>query len=105
MRFFFVLASCTLATIPIATESQDVVLHVEQVMTAQEMKETGVAALDKTQRQAFDAWLNRYTLRILKAATDSQQKSQPMVASPSGRSMCSPTIESTISGEIEGWDG
>lgn len=77
-------------------------LKVEQVMTQEEMRETGVASLTKAQRQAFDSWLNRYTLRILNVA------SKPEQAPPStfsGRSSCSPAIESTISGEIEGWDG
>jgi hypothetical protein len=75
-------------------------LEVDQVMTLQEMRDTGIASLSPAQRQAFDAWLNRYTLRIIKATS----KSEP-TPSFSGRSSCSPTIESTISGEIEGWDG
>ena len=41
------------------------ILKVEQVMTPQEMRETGIAKLSPAQTQAFDAWLNRYTLRMI----------------------------------------
>ena len=78
------------------------ILRADQVMTEQELRETGIANLGPAQKQAFDAWLNRYTLRILKAT--SEPEPTPSRAF-SGRSSCSPSIESTISGEIKGWDG
>jgi hypothetical protein len=78
------------------------ILKVDQVMTQQELRDTGIAALSPAQRQAFEAWLNRYTLRILRATSEPEPTPSRMF---SGGSSCSPSIESTISGEIEGWDG
>jgi len=45
-------------------------LTIDQVMTPQELKETGVNTLSPTQRKALDAWLNRFTSRILRAKTE-----------------------------------
>jgi hypothetical protein len=73
-------------------------MKVDQVMTIQEMHDTGISGLTPIQRKAFDAWLNRYTLRILKATSEPEKTF-------SERSSCSPAVESTISGEIQGWDG
>jgi len=95
-----VLALCFVGFIAATHAGQ--ILKADQVMTLQEMRETGVANLSPVQRQAFDAWLNRYTLRILKATSESEPASSRTF---SGRSSCSPSIESMISGEIEGWDG
>lgn len=91
---------CTIVLLAAAPAAQ--LLKVDQVMTPEELRETGVAGLTKAQRQAFDSWLNRYTLRILNVASKPEQTPPNTV---SGRSSCSPAIESTISGEIEGWDG
>ena len=77
-------------------------MKIEQVMTPKELQDTGVATLTASQRQALNDWLNRYTLKLLLAATQQEPtapESRPV------RSSCSPAIESRISGEIEGWDG
>jgi hypothetical protein len=77
-------------------------MMIEQVMTPKELQDTGIATLTASQRQALNDWLNRYTLKLLLAATQQERttsESRPV------RSSCSPGIESTISGEIEGWDG
>ena len=77
-------------------------MKIEQVMTPNELQDTGITTLTASQRQALNDWLNRYTLKILLAFSKQEQttpKSQPV------RSSCSPAIESTISGETEGWDG
>ncbi len=77
-------------------------MKIEQVMTSQEMRDTGIATLTASQRQALNDWLNRYTLKLLLAASQKERttpESQPV------HSSCSPAIESTISGDIEGWDG
>jgi hypothetical protein len=77
-------------------------MKIEQVMTPKELQDTGIATLTVSQTQALNDWLNRYTLKLLVAASQQERttpKSQPV------RSSCSPAIESTISGEIEGWDG
>jgi len=77
-------------------------MKIEQVMTPKELQDTGVATLTASQRQALNDWLNRYTLKLLLAATQQEPtapESRPV------RSSCSPAIENRISGEIEGWDG
>lgn len=92
---------CLIAVHVLATTPAQQV-KIEHVMTAQEMRDTGIATLSTAQRQALDDWLNRYTLRVLSVAIQQQAKAQE---SASVRTSCSPAVESTISGEIEGWDG
>jgi hypothetical protein len=77
-------------------------MKIEQVMTSQEMRDTGVTTLTAAQRQALTDWLNRYTLKLLLAANQKERATSEIVPV---RSSCSPAIENTISGEIEGWDG
>jgi hypothetical protein len=92
---------CSLAVhVQATTPVQQVTI--EKVMTAQEMRDTGIATLNASQRHALDDWLNRYTLRVLGVAT--QQQGTASYSAPV-RTSCSPAIESTISGEIEGWEG
>jgi len=77
-------------------------LKIEQVMTPQELRDSGVSNLTTTQRQALNLWLNRYTDNILKLALHSRDES-PSIGTV--QTSCSPAIESTISGESEGWNG
>ncbi len=77
-------------------------MKIEQVMTPQEMRDIGVTTLTAAQRQALNDWLNRYTLKLLLAANQ-QERATSEIAPV--RSSCSPAIENTISGDIEGWDG
>jgi hypothetical protein len=78
-------------------------LAIEQVMTPDEMQKTGVASLNATQRQVLNDWLNRYTLMVVGLAK--KQSPSTTSAVPAARNSCSPAIESTISGDIEGWSG
>jgi hypothetical protein len=96
----FVLLCLLAAHVLATTPTQQ--LTIEKIMTAQEMRDTGIATLNTSQRQALDDWLNRYTLRVLRVAI---QQEGTASASASVRTSCSPAIESTISGEIEGWEG
>jgi hypothetical protein len=68
-------------------------LRIEDVMTAQEMKETGLEGESQSQKQALNKWLNQYTLHVVG------------VIRGSSKAICSSTIESTLSGELNGWDG
>lgn len=100
-KLMLIVVVCLLAGHVLATTTAQQ-LTIEKVMTAQEMRVTGIATLNNSQRQALDDWLNRYTLRLLSAAT------QPDGTAPDSapvRNSCSPPIQSTISGEIEGWEG
>ena len=86
----------------VLAQSPTLQLKIDQVMTAKELRDTGVSTLSVAQKQALDQWLNRYTVEVLKTA---MQQASAISEAPSGRSSCSPAVESTISGEIEGWDG
>ncbi len=44
-------------------------LTIDQVMSAQELKDSGVGALSFAQRQVLNAWLNNYTERVLKVTS------------------------------------
>jgi hypothetical protein len=71
-------------------------------MTPQELRDTGVGNLTASQRLALDAWLNQYTVRVIQIATNQKPNSQTRTTV---NSRCSPAIESTISGDFEGWEG
>jgi hypothetical protein len=91
---------------------QDSSLKIEQIMTAQELQQTGVLTLSPLQREALNRWLTNYTIRVFSAAqAPKQQTTAPPPArtvAPPARavgSYCAPAIESTISGDFNGWDG
>jgi hypothetical protein len=75
-------------------------LTIEQVMTANELQDTGVAYLTSEHRNNLNRWLLAYTLRIMKASS----KSTPTPTGIGGTG-CSPAIESTLAGEFNGWEG
>jgi hypothetical protein len=79
-------------------------LKIEDVMTAQELKDSGVSGLAPPQRKALNAWLNRYTENVFKIALDQGPKKLAPERSI-GRSDCAPAIESTIAGDFHGWEG
>jgi len=83
----------------LSSQSRDLDLEIERVMTAKELAETGVSSLAPQQREALNRWLTSFTLRVLKAGQPHSQSPRP---APSGRS---PAIESTIAGEFHGWEG
>jgi hypothetical protein len=71
-------------------------------MTAQEMRETGISSLTVTQKQAFNAWLTKYTLRVINLTL---KQNTEVPSSATVKTSCTPAVESTIAGDIEGWDG
>src|SRR6266446_5818104 len=85
-----------------AKQANEFNLRIEQVMTSQELVNTGVSNLTTLQRRALDAWLNRYTGRVVAVAskTSSERYSPPVLSSH-----CDPAIESTIAGDFNGWEG
>jgi hypothetical protein len=60
---------------------------------AEFVKETGLEGESQSQKQALNKWLNQYTLHVVG------------VIRGSSKAICSSTIESTLSGELNGWDG
>ena len=65
---------------------------IDQVMTAEELKSTGVASLSPSQREELNRWLNRYTAVLL-------------VGHRSKSGECDPAIQSHIDGDFNGWEG
>ncbi len=86
--------------------AQEPTLKIEQVMTTQELQQTGISTLSPQQQDALNRWLVNYTLRVLSTAQNPRQQSTSVPPPPriSGSS-CAPAIESAISGTFNGWDG
>jgi hypothetical protein len=84
---------------------QQVDFRIEKLMTPQELKETGVANLTEQQRAALSRWLLRYTMLVASTARNLPKAEGTPQTGMLGRFACIPTIESTISGEFEGWSG
>lgn len=87
-------AVCTL------TAQQYLGLTMRGVMTSNEFSKSGIGSLSAPQRAALDDWLNRYTARVVQVATTASAPTSTTV-----QSRCNPTIETTIDGEFNGWEG
>src|SRR6266852_5773567 len=85
-----------------AKQASEFNLRIEQVMTSQELINTGVSNLTISQRRALDAWLNRYTAKVVAVASKTSSERYPP---PVLSSHCNPAIESTIAGDFNGWEG
>jgi hypothetical protein len=81
-------------------------LKIDNVMTPQEMKDSGVSNLTTQQLTALNTWLNRYTETVMKlAAGANTDSSKPPQSRTPTRTDCSPAIESAIKGTFKGWTG
>lgn len=98
MALIVVLASC--ASFLSAQRPGMAQLRIETVMTPKEMNDAGISTLTGSQRQALDAWLNRYTQVVIKTTLEMNNPTETRL-----QSNCSHAIESTISGEFQGWEG
>ena len=68
----------------IATVTRLQQLTIDDVMSAEEQSETGVAELDVYQRDALDQWLNRYTRRVREEALAASSTPPPAPAGGAG---------------------
>jgi hypothetical protein len=69
------IGSLTFATVMVAAaQSRNLAFTMSQVMSPQEMRETGVATLTPAQREALGVWLNKYTDRLARAISSNQQE-------------------------------
>jgi hypothetical protein len=69
--FLFILALFALGVISFAAaQIAQFALTIDQVMTTQELRETGVNTLSPVQREALNVWLNRYTPQLLTYIVD-----------------------------------
>ena len=86
----------------VGAQQRSVELKIEDVMTAQELKDTGVSGLTASQRNALNVWLNGYTEKVVNVVNQNAKGTTPR---PSARTGCVPVVESTIVGDFDGWDG
>jgi hypothetical protein len=79
-------------------------LKIEDVMTVEEFTDSGISGLTMPQRKALNAWLNRYTEKViaLAATQNAKERTRP---SGNSKSDCVPAIETTIASDFNGWDG
>jgi len=73
-------------------------IDVRKLMTAEELRATGVSGLSEAQLEQLNAWLTRFALRVISVA-------QAQGVSP-GASLATPAVvESKIDGDFECWEG
>jgi hypothetical protein len=80
-----------LSTLLVCSVTAQQEITIDQVMSSDELKSTGVSSLSQTQRKELDRWLTRYTYVLL--------------AEKKKGSECDPAIEARIDGDFEGWEG
>jgi hypothetical protein len=108
-RRFLILTAClTLTGISFTSLSQAVAqtgkldLTVEDVMTPQELKDTGISGLTVSQRRALNSWLSRYTQTVMKVAGEANSGRERLASSgPSVPSASSPCKTYSNAGEKE----
>jgi hypothetical protein len=74
--------------------SQQSGIHIIDLMTAAEFRDSGLSKLTPQELNALDAWLNSYLLRFYKRVTQTTTS----YGTPD-------VIESQIDGEFHGWTG
>jgi hypothetical protein len=89
MKLRFVWLGISAVLVFSATAQQQ--LTIDQVMSSDELKSTGVSTLSQTQRKELDRWLTRYTYLLLAEKKKSNE--------------CDPAIETQIDGDFKGWTG
>lgn len=85
------------------SRAQSPSIRIEQVMTVEEFQESGVSSLSPRQKDILNHWLMTYTTRVIAAARQVSQPATP--ATRTATTSCSTVIESSLSGEFNGWDG
>jgi hypothetical protein len=100
-----ILALLSLTVLAGVVVSQKQSINIEEFMTEQELRDTGVAGLNPKQKEALNRWLIRYTKLVATTVRNSstERPQNPLTPTPSSR--CSPAVESTISGSFHGWSG
>jgi hypothetical protein len=89
----------------VGAEQPQVKLKIEDVMTPNELNDSGIASLTSSQREVLDVWLNRYTQTVIKVVGNQGNDPPAPTVKATGRSDCSPAVESTIAGDFNGWEG
>lgn len=85
-----------------SAQTGNLALTIEDVMTPQELKDTGIAGLTASQRSALNTWLNRYTQTVIKVAGGANPVREPRAPSaPSPPSASFPCKTYPNTGEKE----
>jgi hypothetical protein len=69
-------------------------ITLDQVMTGEELRKTGVEGLTPAQRSALDQWLSDYTLQVIEFAKGSSKPGNSTPGSYAGRQWGPDQIES-----------
>ncbi len=64
-----------------------------------------MSKLTPQQREALNSWLVRYTKLVISTSQRSKLQGPSAPTTRGSRSDCTPAIESSISGDFEGWSG
>lgn len=91
MKLRFVLLGLSAVLVVSAMAQRQEPLTIDQVMSPDALKSTGVSTLSQAQRKEFDRWLTRYTYLLLAEKKKSSE--------------CDPAIETRIDGDFKGWEG
>lgn len=99
-RQFLILTAClaltgiTFTSVRLAVaQTGKLDLTVEEVMTPQELKDTGISGLTASQRTALNSWLNRYTQTVIRVAGGANSVREPMAPSISSIPSASPSCK------------
>jgi hypothetical protein len=71
MKFRFIWLGISVVLVFSATAQQQ--LTIDQVMSSDELKSTGISTLSQSQRKELDRWLTRYTY-VLLAEKEKEQR-------------------------------
>jgi hypothetical protein len=104
MMLIAVLLLCVLIAVTLMSAQSSFTLKVEDVMTPQELKNTGISGLTSAQRKSFNEWLGRYTAAVYNVATGQSAK-EANPRQPVAKNGCVPAVESNIDGDFNGWEG
>lgn len=67
--------------ISLSLAQDKIILRLDQLMTPEEQKRTGITKLTKSEREALEQWLTNWTLQVLHKATPSSEKTYARVGS------------------------
>jgi len=81
------------------SHAQVQVPKVEELMSAQQFQQAGLAKLSSEELQQLNAWLFTYTKAVVQAATGAGSSSADSIGTTAA------VIEGRIDGEFTGWEG
>lgn len=89
-RMISVFTALAIASPALLAQADSVAPRMSDVMSPSEMRETGVAMLNASQRGTLDSWLARYTAMIERAASHGAQAASAASGSTGGEAYSGP---------------